>query len=164
MDTALIVVILLLTFLLVLVILLYFYTQQGFRDLVMRIGQDTGSAQAQAATSKGARNPDAVRRERSVAHDKLVLLEAELSVNPREALTPEDIETFESSRKAIKACNDSLKTMGNWLGLPFDLEWVEIQQRQPKLNELYRQFVEQTVEKAEQGQAAAQEPQAQSRW
>jgi hypothetical protein len=164
MDTALIVVILLLTFLLVLVILLYFYTQQGFRDLVARIGQDAAAGQAQAGASKGARNPDAVRRERSVAHDKLVLLEAELSVNPRDALTPEDIETFESSRKTIKACNDNLKTMGNWLGLPFDLEWVEIQQRQPKLNELYRHFVEQTVEKAEQGQASAQEPQAQSRW
>jgi hypothetical protein len=157
MDTGLIVVILLLTFLLVLVILLYFYTQQGFRDLVSRIGQDAAvaQAQAQAGTGKAARNPDALRRERSVAHDKLVLIEAELSVSPREALTPEEIETFESSRKSIKACNDSLKTMGNWLGLPFDLEWVEIQQRQPNLNELYRKFVEQTLEKAEQGQSAA---------
>lgn len=165
MDTALIVVILLLTFLLVLVILLYFYTQQGFRDLVSRIAQDPASAQGQAA-SKGARNHDSLRRERSVAHDKLVLLEAELSINPREALTPEEIETFESSRKTIKACNDGLKTMGNWIGLPFDLEWVEIQQRQPKLNELYRLFVEQTLEKAEQGSAAPAEPPAPSlsRW
>jgi hypothetical protein len=166
MDTALIVVILLLTFLLVLVILLYFYTQQGFRDLVSRIAQDPASAQGQAGAAKSARNPDSLRRERSVAHDKLVLLEAELSVNPREALTPEEIETFESSRKTIKACNDGLKTMGNWIGLPFDLEWVEIQQRQPKLNELYRLFVEQTLEKAEQGSAATSEPPAPSlsRW
>jgi hypothetical protein len=37
------------------------------------------------------------------------------------------------------------------MGLPFDLEWVEIQQRQPQLNDLYRKFVESTLEKAEQG-------------
>lgn len=166
MDTALILVIVLLTFLLVLVILLYFYTQQGFRDLVLRIGQDSAAAHPHAGTGKAARNPDALRRERSVAHDKLVLLEAELSVNPREALTPEEIDTFESSRKTIKACNDGLKTLGNWLGLPFDLEWVEIQMRQPQLNDLYRKFVEQTLEKAEQGAAAApeSEPQSLSRW
>lgn len=163
MDTALIVVILLLTFLLVLVILLYFYTQQGFRDLSTRITVDPAAV---GASAKSQRNPESVRRERSVAHDKLVLLEAELSISPREALSPEDIETFEASRKTIKACNDSLKTMGNWIGLPFDLEWVEIQQRQPQLNALYRKFVESTLEKAEQGLAPAEEaPQPTlSRW
>jgi len=161
MDTALIVVILLLTFLLVLVILLYFYTQHGFRDLASRMAPDL--AVPSAAAAKPQRNPDAVRRERSVAHDKLVLLEAELSITPREALTPEEIETFESTRKTIKACNDSLKSMGAWIGLPFDLEWVEIQQRQPQLNELYRAFVESTLEKAEQGNQPAAPPQSLSR-
>jgi hypothetical protein len=158
MDTALIVVILLLTFLLVLVILLYFYTQYGFRDLASRMAPDL----AVPAAAKSQRSPDAVRRERSVAHDKLVLLEAEISITPREALTPEEIETFETSRKSIKACNDSLKSMGHWMGLPFDLEWVEIQHRQPQLNELYRAFVESTLEKAEQGDQppAAAQPQS----
>jgi hypothetical protein len=35
------------------------------------------------------------------------------------------------------------------MGLPFDLEWPEIQVRQPKLNELYRKFVEAQIAKAE---------------
>ena len=148
MDTALTVVILLLTLLLILIVLLYFFTQQGFRDVVSRLGT-TGSGPSPAAAP--ARSADAVRRERSVAHDQLVLIEADLSVNPREALTPEEIESFEGSRKSIKICNAELKKMGQWMGLPFDLEWVEIQQRQPKLNDLYRKFVEATVEKAEQG-------------
>ncbi len=148
MDTALTVVILLLTLLLILIVLLYFFTQQGFRDVVSRLGT-AGAGPAPAAAP--ARSADAVRRERSVAHDQLVLIEADLSVNPREALTPEEIESFEGSRKSIKVCNAELKKMGQWMGLPFDLEWVEIQQRQPKLNDLYRKFVEATVEKAEQG-------------
>ena len=148
MDTALTVVILLLTLLLVLIVLLYFFTQQGFRDVVSRLGTP-GAPPTPAAAP--ARSADSVRRERSVAHDQLVLVEADLSVNPRDELTPEEIESFEASRKAIKVCNAELKKMGQWMGLPFDLEWVEIQQRQPKLNELYRKFVEATLEKAEQG-------------
>ena len=146
MDTALTVVILLLTLLLILIVLLYFFTQQGFRDVVSRLGNT-----APVPAAAPARSADAVRRERSVAHDQLVLIEADLSVNPRETLTPEEIESFEGSRKSIKVCNAELKKMGQWMGLPFDLEWVEIQQRQPKLNDLYRKFVEATVEKAEQG-------------
>ncbi|MEI7783321.1 MAG: hypothetical protein WCK08_02985 [Betaproteobacteria bacterium] len=149
MDTALTVVIILLTLLLVLILLLYFFTQQGFKEVVARMGV-AGSPAAQAA-AEPRRNADAVRRERSVAHDQLVLMEADLSVNPREALLPEDIESFESSRKSIKICNAELKKMGQWMGLPYDLEWVEIQQRQPQLNELYRKFVESTLDKAEQG-------------
>ena len=148
MDTALTVVILLLTLLLILIVLLYFFTQQGFRDVVSRLGT-TGAPPTPAAAP--ARSADSVRRERSVAHDQLVLVEADLSINPRDELTPEEIESFEASRKAIKVCNAELKKMGQWMGLPFDLEWVEIQQRQPKLNELYRKFVEATLEKAEQG-------------
>jgi hypothetical protein len=148
MDTALTVVILLLTLLLILIVLLYFFTQQGFRDVVSRLG-NAGAGPVPVAAP--ARSADAIRRERSVAHDQLVLIEADLSVNPRDALTPEEIESFEGARKSIKLCNAELKKMGQWMGLPFDLEWVEIQQRQPKLNELYRKFVEETVEKAEQG-------------
>ncbi len=133
MDTALTVVIILLTLLLVLILLLYFFTQQGFKDVVARMGNTAPAAQA-AAEPK--RNADAVRRERSVAHDQLVLMEADLSINPRDALMPEDIESFESCRKSIKVCNAELKKMGQWMGLPFDLEWVEIQKGQPQLNDL----------------------------
>jgi hypothetical protein len=150
MDTALTVVILLLTLLMVLIVLLYFFTQQGFRDVVARLGS-TGAAPT--ASAGPTRSADSVRRERSVAHDQLVLIEADLSINPREDLTPEEIESFEACRKSIKLCNAELKKMGQWMGLPFDLEWVEIQQRQPQLNELYRKFVEATLEKAEQGQS-----------
>ena len=99
MDTALTVVILLLTLLLILIVLLYFFTQQGFRDVVARMGSG-GNMPTPAAAP--ARSADSVRRERSVAHDQLVLMEADLSINPREALTTEEIESFESSRKSIK--------------------------------------------------------------
>jgi hypothetical protein len=149
MDTALTVVILLLTLLLVLIVLLYFFTQQGFRDVVARMAVSGAGGPAPAA-AQSQRSADAVRRERSVAHDQLVLLEADLAIEPREALTTEEVEAFEASRKAIKTCNAELKKMGQWMGLPFDLEWVEIQQRQPKVNELYRVFVESQIEKVEQ--------------
>ncbi len=149
MDTALTVVILLLTLLLVLIVLLYFFTQQGFRDVVARIAVGGAGGPVPVAV-QSQRSADAVRRERSVAHDQLVLLEADLAIEPREALTTEEVEAFEASRKAIKTCNAELKKMGQWMGLPFDLEWVEIQQRQPKVNELYRVFVESQIEKVEQ--------------
>ena len=134
-----------LTLLLVLIVLLYFFTQQGFRDLVSRIAVQ----QAPPAPPPTQRSADSVRRERSVAHDQLVLLEADLAVNPREDLTTEEIESFEGARKSIKVCNAELKKMNQWMGLPFDLEWPEIQVRQPKLNELYRKFVEAQIAKAE---------------
>jgi hypothetical protein len=145
MDTALTVVILLLTLLLVLIVLLYFFTQQGFRDLVARVAVQ----QAAAAPPPSQRSADSVRRERSVALDQLVLLEADLAVNPREELSTEEVENFEGSRKSIKVCNAELKKMNQWMGLPFDLEWHEIQQRQPRLSDLYRKFVEAQVAKAE---------------
>ena len=50
----------------------------------------------------------------------------------------------------LMARNQYCNLMGQWMGLPFDLEWVEIQQRQPKVNELYRVFVESQIEKVEQ--------------
>ena len=59
MDTALTVVILLLTLLLILIVLLYFFTQQGFRDVVSRLGT-AGAGPAPAAAP--ARSADAVRR------------------------------------------------------------------------------------------------------
>ena len=33
---------------------------------------------------------------------------------------------------------DALKNAGDWLGLPFDLEWIDVLQRLPRLNALYR--------------------------
>ena len=54
MDTALTVVILLLTLLLILIVLLYFFTQQGFRDVVSRLGT-TGAPPTPAAAP--ARSP-----------------------------------------------------------------------------------------------------------
>ena len=44
MDTALTVVIILLTLLLVLILLLYFFTQQGFKDVVARMGNTAAPA------------------------------------------------------------------------------------------------------------------------
>ncbi len=141
MDTALGFVIALLVVLLVLFLLFYVVTQQDLRSIHARLVSMDPPARPESQ-----RSVEAVRLEKSAAHDKIVLLEADLATNPREALTPEELSTYEESRRIILARNMELKRMKDWMGLPFDLEWTDIQQRLPKVTGLYRQAVTEATE------------------
>lgn len=136
MNTALILVIVLLVVLLVVCLMFYAVTQQDLRAIEQRLSKM--DAPAKPATQRSA---ETVRRERSEAHDKIVLLEASLSTQPREELTADELATYENSRRIIQARNAELRRSQDWLGLPYDLEWSQIQERLPQLCDLYRKAV-----------------------
>ena len=132
MDTALLIVILLLMLLLICFLMFYFFTQQSLRDITARLN---AALQPAPAPKK---NADAIRRERAFSHDHLVLLEADLTNNPREDLTPEELASIDQINKTIGACIAELKKSDEWIGMPFDFEWIDILARLPRVNALYR--------------------------
>ena len=79
-----------------------------------------------------------LRAERSRCQQELQALETDLGALDRSALTPQEVTLVDNLRKSIKECVDALKNAGDWLGLPFDLEWIDVLQRLPRLNALYR--------------------------
>lgn len=126
-------------FLLVLagVALLYFLIQQRLNDISDRLNK-----MQLPAVKKPGRSADDLRRDLASARDQLVVLEAKLVTEAREALSAEEIQTFELVRKKIKTGIEKLKQSGEWIGLPFDFEWPELQARLPRLDALYRRVVE----------------------
>jgi hypothetical protein len=135
MDTALLVVILLLMLLLICFFLFYFFTQQSLRDITVRLN---AMLQPPPVPTK---NPESIRRERAISHDQLVLLEADLTKNPREDLTPDELASIDQLSKSIRTCIAQLKTSGDWIGIPFDFEWTDILDRLPHVNQLYRKAI-----------------------
>ncbi len=134
MDTALLIVILLLMLLLCCFLLFYFFTQQSLRDITARLN-------VALLPPPPKKNSEAIRRERAFAHDNLMLLEADLTNNPREDLTPEELANIDQISKTIRVCIAELKKSGEWIGLPFDFEWADILARLPKVNALYRKAI-----------------------
>jgi hypothetical protein len=47
----------------------------------------------------------------------------------------------EVNREEIQNCVNALKKSGNWMGLPFDLEWQDMWDKLPQLRSLYRATV-----------------------
>ncbi len=137
MNTALLFVILLLLLVLMCFVVYYFFTQQSLREISDRLAR----LQPVQATRRTA---DAVRHERAYHHDQLVLLEADLSKNPRDSLTQEELDGIDKARRTIKNCIDELKQYSEWIGLPFDFEWTEILLRLPNVNTLYRKSISDT--------------------
>jgi hypothetical protein len=94
-----------------------------------------------AALKEGAArsaSSSAVRHERARCHQQLQQLESELSSTARETLTPEELTLIDYARDEIKKCTDTLKQLNDWMGLPYDQEWVEMLKKLPCLNTLYR--------------------------
>ena len=152
MDTAFLIVILLLMLLLICFLLFYFFTQQSLRDITARLNV------ALQPVAPPKINCETIRRERAVAHDKLVLLEADLTNNPRNDLTPEELASIDQISKTIRICIAQLKKSGEWIGMPFDFEWTDILARLPKVNALYRKAI--AVESEPQSDVLVNEIQA----
>jgi len=153
MDTALLVVILLLMLLLCCFLLFYFFTQQSLRNITVRLNTMLQPPPVQQ------RNPESIRRDRAFAHDKLVLLEADLTNNPRVDLTAEELASIDQLSKSIRTCIAQLKKSGDWIGLPFDFEWSDILVRLPNVNNLYRKAFAMEPEPEPEIQAQAEESQ-----
>lgn len=146
MDLTLVIVLLILLILLLLAsVLLYYFTQQDLRNIAERLNT-LDAAKTQAPPPRKA---EGIRRDRSAALDKLALLEASFSASPREELTPEELDTYEQCRRAIQTSIAELKRANEWMGLPFDLEWAEVQERLPRLTGLYRRAVEAAMKEAD---------------
>jgi hypothetical protein len=123
-----------LVFVLICVVLFYFFTQKSLNDISTRLNKIE-------KPERVLRTPDTIRRERAYSHDQIVMLEAQLINEAREDLTEAEMQEVDKARKKIKSCADELKAIGDWSGLPFDLEWNDILDRLPVLNGLYRKAV-----------------------
>jgi hypothetical protein len=112
-------------------LILYFQTQQSFLEITKKL-------EGIQPTQNAARSSEAFKRELALNHDKMVVLEADITKNKRESLTEEELKTFDVARNQIKKCIAGLKANGDWVGIPFEYEWVEMIDRLPNVLFLYR--------------------------
>jgi len=85
-------------------------------------------------------NPDVLRIERAGIVDPLVLLEVSLGQPDSVQLTDEKLQQIEFARSNIKKITDQLKSAEEWMGPPYDLEWVELLDRMPRLKIAYQKM------------------------
>ena len=87
--------------------------------------------------AKNRKNPDAMRRERVAVLDPLLRLESQLNDRDPPELSEEELAMISVSREHIMSISHQLKGVGDWIGAPYDLEWVEYLERLPKMKALY---------------------------
>jgi hypothetical protein len=68
-------------------------------------------------------------------------LEADIQARQRDSLSNEEAALVELNREEIQNCVNALKKSGNWMGLPFDLDWQDVWNNLPQLKNLYRATV-----------------------
>jgi hypothetical protein len=112
-------------------LILYFQTQQSFQEISKKL-------EVIQQPQNGARTSEAFKRELALNHDKLVVMEADITKNNRESLTEEELKTFDVARNQIKKSIAGLKANGDWVGIPFEYEWTEMLDRLPNVLNLYR--------------------------
>ena len=131
METVLVV--LVLFFLLVLMgsAVFYYLSLQNLAQMKREMEALKAGAAKSASSS-------AIRHERARCHQQLQQLETDLASTARETLTAEELSLIDYARDEIKKCTDALKHLNDWMGLPYDQEWVEILKKLPCINTLYR--------------------------
>jgi hypothetical protein len=87
--------------------------------------------------ARNRKNPDTLRRERVAVLDPLLLLETQLSDRAPLLFTEEELGLIAASRERIMTISQQLKALNDWIGAPYDLEWVEYLERLPMLKSLY---------------------------
>lgn len=80
---------------------------------------------------------EALRIERAGIIDPLVLMEVSLGQAGSPELTEEQFQQIDSARTSIKSISEQLKTAEEWMGPPYDLEWIEQLDRMPRLKAAY---------------------------
>ena len=151
MDTVL--VFLIFFFLLVLMgsAVFYYLSLQNLAQLKREMEALKAGAAKSASSS-------AIRHERARCHQQLQQLESDLASTARETLTTEELSLIDYARDEIKKCTDALKQLNDWMGLPYDQEWVEMLKKLPCINTLYRAAA--AAAEAANAQAAMAVPQA----
>ena len=115
-------------------ILYHFFLHQSLQEISNRL-------ELLQPSQPQKRSVDVIRLERAHSHDQLLLLEADLITHQRLSLSNDELQIIDKLRQSIKNCIEELKQMEEWIGLPFDFEWVEILDRLPMLNMLYRKSI-----------------------
>jgi hypothetical protein len=151
MDTVL--VFLIFFFLLVLMgsAVFYYLSLQNLAQLKREMEALKAGAAKSASSS-------AIRHERARCHQQLQQLESDLASTARETLTTEELSLIDYARDEIKKCTDALKQLNDWMGLPYDQEWVEMLKKLPCINTLYRAAA--AAAEAANAQAAMAVPQS----
>ena len=151
METVLVV--LVLFFLLVLMgsAVFYYLSLQNLAQMKREMEALKAGAAKSASSS-------AIRHERARCHQQLQQLETDLASTARETLTIEELSLIDYARDEIKKCTDALKHLNDWMGLPYDQEWVEMLKKLPCINTLYRAAA--AAAEAANAQAAMAVPQA----
>ena len=85
-------------------------------------------------------NPEGLRIERAGIVDPLVLLEVSLGQSEFVELTEEQLQQIDFARSNIKKISEQLKSTEEWMGPPYDLEWVELLDRMPRLKIAYQKI------------------------
>lgn len=80
---------------------------------------------------------EALRIERASILDPLVLMEVALNQSGQLELTEEQLQQVDSARANVKAISEKLKSAEDWMGPPYDLEWVELLDRMPRVKAAY---------------------------
>jgi hypothetical protein len=91
--------------------------------------------------AEDARSSALLRNERARCYQQLLALEADIQTRQRDSLSNEETAMVELNREEIQNCVNALKQSGNWMGLPFDLEWQDMWDKLPQLKNLYRASV-----------------------
>ncbi len=131
MDNFLLLVVGVLFILMAGLLIFYFQTQQNFKAIAEKL-------EAIEHPHTGLRSTEMLQRDLALHRDVLFVLEADISKNKRESLTEDELKTFDVARHHIKASIAGLKNNGDWIGLPFEYEWVEMLDRLPNVLTLYR--------------------------
>jgi len=79
-----------------------------------------------------------LRNERARCYQQLLALEADMQARQRDSLSNEETAMVEVNRDEIQNCVNALKKSGNWMGLPYDLDWQDMWDKLPQLRSLYR--------------------------
>jgi len=90
-----------------------------------------------------ARASAVLRNERARCYQQLLALESSLQSQPRDSLGAEELAMVDINREEIRNCVEALKRSGNWMGLPYDLDWQDMWENLPSLQKLYRVTVTQ---------------------
>jgi preprotein translocase subunit YajC len=85
-------------------------------------------------------NPEGLRVERAGIVDPLILLEVSLGQSDSVELTEEQLQQIDFARSNIKKISEQLKSTEEWMGPPYDLEWVELLDRMPRLKIAYQKI------------------------
>lgn len=82
-------------------------------------------------------DPSQLRIERAAWIDPLVLLEVALVQSDHNELSSEQLAQIDAARTGVKTITEQLKASGEWMGPPYDLEWIEHLDRMPRLKSIY---------------------------